>query len=146
MAEGLHCQGLCLVVKFAACPSVLENLHLGHHSMSACKARAREAVYWPGMTQDVESMAKHCTTRHRLNLGFRQRSILCQGSESKGKLNMALFNYRATQTNTALSSRNVDGTKGPHPCASASNAAVSATLHPTSYPTKAHHHAKTTGT
>lgn len=63
--ERLLGREICLVLQAAAQPAALQKLRMGHRGISACKVRAREALYWPWMTQDVENMLKHCITCQR---------------------------------------------------------------------------------
>ena len=38
----------------------LHALHEGHLGMAKCKSRAREVLYWPGLTADIENMIARC--------------------------------------------------------------------------------------
>ena len=40
--------------------TILNAVHLGHHGAEACKRRAREAVYWPTMTKDIQDHVEKC--------------------------------------------------------------------------------------
>ena len=39
---------------------VLSQLHYSHQGIVSCKKRARECVYWPRMSADIENMVKSC--------------------------------------------------------------------------------------
>uniref|UniRef100_A0AC34EZC1 Integrase catalytic domain-containing protein n=1 Tax=Panagrolaimus sp. ES5 TaxID=591445 RepID=A0AC34EZC1_9BILA len=39
---------------------VLDQLHAGHHGITATKQLARQHVYWPNITKDIENMVKCC--------------------------------------------------------------------------------------
>ena len=41
---------------------ILEKIHEGHLGMDKCKMRAREIVYWPGMSREIEDMVARCNT------------------------------------------------------------------------------------
>ncbi|XP_064463440.1 uncharacterized protein K02A2.6-like [Ornithodoros turicata] len=60
--EGLLCRGRRLVIPKSCREHTLNRLHEGHRGMVASKIRAREALYWPGMSRDIESKVQQCTT------------------------------------------------------------------------------------
>jgi hypothetical protein len=37
-------------------------IHEGHLGIERCKARAREALYWPGMSSEITEMISRCST------------------------------------------------------------------------------------
>lgn len=41
---------------------ILEKIHQGHLGISKCKARARNAVWWPSIMAQVEAMCRKCPT------------------------------------------------------------------------------------
>ena len=40
----------------------LEKVHTGHQGVQRCKLRANTAVWWPGLSHEVENMVKQCST------------------------------------------------------------------------------------
>ncbi|UYV79706.1 K02A2.6-like [Cordylochernes scorpioides] len=40
--------------------SILQTLHMSHQGISACKNRAHEAIYWPGLDREIEEMVYKC--------------------------------------------------------------------------------------
>ena len=42
--------------------AILETLGSAHQGVAAMKARAKDAVYWPGMYSDIEEFKKNCLT------------------------------------------------------------------------------------
>ena len=39
---------------------VLQAIHLGHQAENKCILRARELVFWPGISADIRHMVKNC--------------------------------------------------------------------------------------
>ncbi|XP_033724551.1 uncharacterized protein K02A2.6-like [Pecten maximus] len=39
---------------------MLQKIHAGHLGMSKCKQRAREVLFWPGITEDIQNLVKRC--------------------------------------------------------------------------------------
>ena len=50
-----------LIVPKAERNQILELLHYGHYGINHTQDRARESVFWPGITKDIKSKAKDCT-------------------------------------------------------------------------------------
>ena len=40
--------------------STLKVLHMGHYAVDKMSLRARETVYWPGISEDIRSTYHHC--------------------------------------------------------------------------------------
>lgn len=51
-----------LVIPAALQPEVLGHIHEGHQGVSKCRARARQAVWWPGMDKVIAQTVQDCTT------------------------------------------------------------------------------------
>lgn len=51
-----------LMIPFAMRREVLEKLHSGHFGLEKTKARARQSIFWPNLTQDIEGYIKKCQT------------------------------------------------------------------------------------
>ena len=52
-------KGHRLIVPQAMRQSLLQDLHTAHQGMTRTKNRARQVVYWPGLTQDIEEMIRY---------------------------------------------------------------------------------------
>ena len=49
-----------LIVPKAERDQILELLQYGHYGIHHTQGRARESVFWPGITKDIESKVKDC--------------------------------------------------------------------------------------
>ena len=61
MAEGLVFLENRVLVPAELRQQMLKLVHEGHFGMEKSKARARQVLSWPGMSQDIESMVARCT-------------------------------------------------------------------------------------
>ena len=55
----LLCAGW-LVIPTAMRRDVLKKIHTGHQSITKCRERARESVWWPGMSKELEEIVTNC--------------------------------------------------------------------------------------
>ena len=58
--DGLVLYGRRIIVPKAARADVLRRLHAAHQGIVRTKARARQVVYWPGITNDITLMVERC--------------------------------------------------------------------------------------
>ena len=54
--DGLLLKGTRIVIPNKQCKAILKLLHEGHLSLSKCKLRAKEIVYWPGLNDQLEDL------------------------------------------------------------------------------------------
>ena len=59
--DGLLMRGSRIVIPTEMRKEVLVQLHAGHQGISKCRLLARQSVWWPGMSSDIEKMVKTCT-------------------------------------------------------------------------------------
>lgn len=62
VVDGLLLRGIRLVVPSALRREVIERLHAGHQGVSKCRALAREAVWWPGISASLQDFVQRCPT------------------------------------------------------------------------------------
>lgn len=58
--DELLLKGTRLVIPTTMRNSVLAALHEGHQGMSRCRERARETVWWPGLSSQINELVKNC--------------------------------------------------------------------------------------
>ena len=59
-AEGLLFLGDRVVVPRKLMPYMLQLIHESHQGADKCKTRGRTVLYWPGMSQDIETIVGRC--------------------------------------------------------------------------------------
>ncbi len=60
--DGLLLMDSRLVIPTAMRNSVLDALHEGHQGMTRCRERARETVWWPGLSSQLNELVRNCKT------------------------------------------------------------------------------------
>ncbi|KAG8176531.1 hypothetical protein JTE90_020365, partial [Oedothorax gibbosus] len=58
--DGLICRGQRLVIPRACRKEILQRIHVGHRGIVSCKNLARQSLYWPGLSSEVEMMVTNC--------------------------------------------------------------------------------------
>jgi len=58
--EGVLFKGNCIIVPLTMRPAMLQLIHEGHLGVEKCRARARQILYWPGMSQDIAQTVSAC--------------------------------------------------------------------------------------
>ncbi|XP_063370715.1 uncharacterized protein LOC134659037 [Cydia amplana] len=74
--DGVIFKNNLVLVPRALRADMLETIHEGHMGIDRCKRRARQVVFWPGITQDIEAFVKRCRTcQESLNAPAREPLI-----------------------------------------------------------------------
>lgn len=60
--DGIILRGERIVIPKCLQKEMLELLHSSHLGIEKCKQRARDAIFWPGMTSQIEDMVSRCQT------------------------------------------------------------------------------------
>ena len=60
--DGLLLCGQRIVVPTALQQEVLEQLHTGHQGITKCRQRAKQAVWWPGLSKQIAEFVHSCPT------------------------------------------------------------------------------------
>ena len=62
VVDGLIMRGERIVVPKVLRPEMLKRIHEGHMGIEKCKIRAREVLFWPGMSSQINDMVSRCST------------------------------------------------------------------------------------
>ena len=60
-ADGLLFRGTRLITPKVVRPEMLRQIHKSHLGIAKCRRRAKEVLFWPGMSLDVEQMVTNCS-------------------------------------------------------------------------------------
>ncbi|KAJ7996477.1 hypothetical protein DPEC_G00237470 [Dallia pectoralis] len=60
--DGLLLRGTRLVIPFSLQGDVLQRLHEGHLGVTKCRGRAKQTVWWPGLSSQLNDMVLKCRT------------------------------------------------------------------------------------
>ena len=58
--DGLLLRGSRIVIPTVLREDILRRLHTGHQGISKCRQRARQSVWWPGLSTEIVKMVKNC--------------------------------------------------------------------------------------
>ena len=58
--DGLLMRGSRVVIPSALRLEMLDRIHTGHQGISKCRERARQSLWWPGLSQQLEELVKNC--------------------------------------------------------------------------------------
>ena len=60
--HGLLLKGTRIIVPKSMQAELKRQIHIGHVGIESCLRRARQAVYWPGMSAEIKDMISNCST------------------------------------------------------------------------------------
>ena len=58
--DGLVTKSFRLLIPSTLRQKVLEQIHEGHCGMEKCMLKARESVFWPGISDDIQEAVEKC--------------------------------------------------------------------------------------
>ena len=97
--NGLHFKGHGFVVPEKLRNKVLQTIHEGHFGIEKMQVRAREAVFWPGITADVLQIAQSCKVCRTFSRS-QQRETLMPHKVPQGpweKLGVDFFEFQSSK-------------------------------------------------
>jgi len=59
--DGILLRGDRVVIPVSMQRDMLQKVHAGHLGINSCLRRARELIFWPGMSADIRQMVQSCT-------------------------------------------------------------------------------------
>lgn len=66
LQSGLLLYQTRIVIPSSLRSDMLKRLHSGHLGIDKCRARARETIYWPGLSMEIKHMVENCPTCTKL--------------------------------------------------------------------------------
>ena len=65
-----------VIISLSLRPKMLSIIHEGHLGMEKCKSLARQSLYWPGLTRDIEELIGKCSTCNSYRRKQQQESLI----------------------------------------------------------------------
>ncbi|GFR68210.1 Pro-Pol polyprotein [Elysia marginata] len=82
--DGLIIKNTAIITPKSMKDVILDRLHDGHQGIEKCLLRARENVFWLGMTKDITEKVKECSICERYNRKSQQKQPLLQHEVPRG--------------------------------------------------------------
>ena len=60
--NGLLMRGNRIVIPASLRLEMFDRIHTGHQGISKCRERARQSIWWPGLSRQLEELVKNCST------------------------------------------------------------------------------------
>ena len=60
IANGLLLRGSRLLIPTTMRLEILDKIHAGHQGITKCRERARQSIWWPGLSNQLEELVKSC--------------------------------------------------------------------------------------
>ena len=58
--DGLILKGTCIIIPTIKQEAILRQIHDSHLGLTKCKLHAKQAVYWPGLNEQLEQLIPNC--------------------------------------------------------------------------------------
>lgn len=62
IADGLQMRGSRIIIPQSLRQEMLSKIHTGHQGITKCRERARQSVWWPGISTELEKLVRTCPT------------------------------------------------------------------------------------
>ena len=76
--EGLMFKGDRIIVPHSLQPEMLQRIHVAHLGIEKCRARARSAVFWPGINGAIGGLLSKCITCQQYQRSNQRESLMPQ--------------------------------------------------------------------
>ena len=60
--DGILLRGSRLVIPASLQQEILKQVHEGHQGIQKCRERARQSIWWPGLSKQLQDLVTNCTT------------------------------------------------------------------------------------
>ena len=60
IANGLLLRGSRIIIPASMRLSMLDKVHTGHQGITKCRERARQSIWWPGLSRQLDELVKNC--------------------------------------------------------------------------------------
>ena len=60
--DGILMRGSRIIIPSALRLEMLDRIHTGHQGIVKCRERARQSIWWPGLSRQIEELVKNCAT------------------------------------------------------------------------------------
>ena len=81
--DGLIFKGLRLIVPSGMHNEMLKQIHEGHMGIEKSQRRARESIYWPGISKDIKEVCRACLTCIEYSKAQQQEELMPHPGESQ---------------------------------------------------------------
>jgi hypothetical protein len=95
VSGGLAYKGHRLIVPRPVRTDILERLHSAHTGVNACIRRARETVFWPGITADIKRLTEACHICSRYQQSIQKEPLCSHPAPSRPweKIGVDIFTF-----------------------------------------------------
>ena len=100
--DGLLFKGSKLIVPKASQKRMLEDIHDSHLGIVKCKSRARDVIFWPGMSSQIEEMVSKCAICAELQNSNLKEPMTCAELPSRPWSRVASDIFTLHQSNYLL--------------------------------------------
>ena len=85
-----------IVIPSSARQEIIDRIHSGHIGINGCIRRAREAVYYPGLTADIKRVVGNCETCQRYHNDLQKEPLRSHTAPSRPwqKVGVDIFTFR----------------------------------------------------
>jgi len=117
--HGLLLRGSRLVIPASIRMDILDKLHTGHQGIAKCRVRARESVWWPGISRQLEELVDNCPVCRKFGRNhveqmitpglpdFLWQKVASDLFEWKGKTYLLLVDYYSRYIEVSLLSSTI---------------------------------------
>ena len=97
--DGILYKGIRLIMPQSERNSTLKVLHMGHYAIDKMNLRARERVYWPGISEDIKTTYHKCSICAKYARSQQKETLQSVETPQAGweQLGLDIFSLKGTQ-------------------------------------------------